>query len=116
MLPNHPVVLASEAGAEYFVSHRDIQNPYVLDHVRAIETVRGQYKEGGATAQLPQSSTEPQQEQNSLALEVQMRTLQVLEELSAKIDNMKAEITDETALAISDKVKELSAASGGTLG
>jgi len=117
MLPSHPVVLASEGGKpEYFVSHRDLQNPYVLDHVRAIENVRGQYKDGGATAELPGASTEPRQEQDDINRDIQLMTLQVLQDLSSKIDNMKAEITDETALAISDKVKELSAASGGTLG
>lgn len=58
MLPSSPVllqseVLASEAGKEYFVSNKSLQNPAVMDLVRMIDNIENgrsvmQFKTGGA--------------------------------------------------------------------
>jgi len=49
---NHasPVVLANERGPEYFVDNASLRNPAVLNHVRAIENLKGsvpQFADGG---------------------------------------------------------------------
>jgi hypothetical protein len=60
MLPDHPVVLASEAGPEYFVPNPLLSNPEVIDHVRAIENIRlRQFAEGGPTTDMPDSPSTP---------------------------------------------------------
>ena len=60
MLPDHPVllssatgqpVLASERGREYFVSNTALNNPVILNHVRAIDNIvrAKQMQSGGFT-------------------------------------------------------------------
>lgn len=110
LLPSHPVVLASEAGAEYFVSNRDLHNPYVLDHVRAIENLSGnrtplpQFQEGGFT-----SGSVPQPASENVLL------VAVLTQLSSKIDRMYARIDDNTIVDLQERYAEISEASGGVI-
>lgn len=109
MLPNFPVVLASEVGPEYFVSHSDLQNPYILNHVRAIENLRGtrQFVEGGATTPLPEK-------QVTVDDELARATLAVLQELSVSIRNIEAVIPDDTVVAAKRRLQEIEAAAGGS--
>lgn len=69
LLPNYPVlfnsnatnkpVLASERGAEYFVSSSSLKDPYVANLVKMIDVATTsrvpQFMDGGATAAMPQS-------------------------------------------------------------
>jgi len=115
LLPSHPVVLASEEGPEYFVSNPDLQNPYVLNHVRAIENIVHhrsvtQFKEGGVKGELNDlSPTLPNTETNTLLINVLLT-------LSGKLDNIYARIDDDTTVSIQNRFAEINAASGGTLG
>lgn len=115
MLPNSPVVLASERGAEYFVSNRDLNNPFVFDHVQAIDNIvnaRGgipQFAEGGATAPLPQRPSN-QSVMNDAAV------LAALKEISMKLDNRTtAVIEDDTVVGINKRFSKLNRLSGGAL-
>lgn len=115
MLPNNPVVLASERGAEYFVSNRDLNNPLVFDHVQAIDNIvnaRGgipQFAEGGATAPLPRQQSDAGS-MNDAAI------LAALKEISRKLDNRTtAVIEDDTVVGINKRFNKLNKLSGGAL-
>lgn len=110
MLPPYPVVLASEAGPEYFVSNKDLRNPKVLNYVQAIDNIRrrrvGQFVEGGATAPLP---TTPQ----PVAPENQEEMLDLLREISSKLDSFNAVLDNDTIIGIIRQYNKLKAAAGG---
>lgn len=115
MLPAHPVVLASEEGPEYFVSNPDLQNPYVLNHVRAIENIVHhrsvtQFKEGGAKGDLDTLSPTPSGDSESNLL-----LIDVLLALSNKLDNIYARIDDDAAVDIQNRLGEINKASGGII-
>ena len=123
MLPPYPVVLASEVGPEYFVSHKDLQNPKVLNHVRAIDNIRrqrlSQFVEGGSTAPLatapPFSPSTGDTDLNGLAL--------VAERLAVSVDTLNeilssgimAIIGDDTILQLRQREQKIVRASGGVL-
>lgn len=116
MLPSHPVVLASEAGAEYFVANKDLQNPYVLNHVRAIENItRGrrmtQFNEGGfSEGEVPVSAG------NGQSTEVSSAMISVMGDLVSVLERgIVAVIDDDTIVDIRTKFNELNNAAGGTL-
>lgn len=120
MLPDKPVVLASEAGPEYFVSNRDLSNPYVLDHVRAIDNIvtARRFEEGGATAPLPVAA--PSGGEGGAAvfppellkmIRLNTEFLRVLLERG-----VVAELSDEVVVGIFGRFGELDEASGGVLG
>lgn len=125
MLPGHAVlmntsagpVLASERGAEYFVSNRDLRNPYVMNYVQAIDNIvkYRQFQNGGATAPLPDPATGAQAAPATTAelLAVLQNLTQVLQQLQQK--GVIAVIPDGTVLDINDRFGELNEASGGIL-
>ena len=123
MLPPYPVVLASEAGPEYFVSHKDLQNPKVLNHVRAIDNIRrqrlSQFVEGGSTTPLATAPTfspsTGDTDLNGLAL--------VAERLAVSVDTLNeilssgimAIIGDDTIVQLRQREQKIVRASGGVL-
>lgn len=124
MLPDHPVlvdttggkVLGSEAGAEYFVSHRDLRNPKVLNHVRAIDNItrHRQFQEGGPTQALP-PSTSPGESQTPATLPPELINVlidlrEVLTELQT--NGVIARIDDDTIIDIRDRLEQLVSAGG----
>lgn len=122
MLPSAPVVLASEAGAEYFVAHKDLQNPFVLSHVRAIENLVAakhgirQFVEGGATAALP-TGNNPAPAQSQTKVDVNQAALvQVIQQLNNILGGgIHAVIDDDTILAQRKRFEKINRASGGVL-
>ncbi|MEO0338793.1 MAG: hypothetical protein AAF242_06235 [Bacteroidota bacterium] len=115
MLPNRPVVLASENGPEYFVANEDLRNPVVLDHVRAIENIRkarlGQFQDGGSTEPLPQSSGSSSSASQDLKI-----LNEVLTRLADRLDKpIYTLLQDTTLVEAKERLEELSAISGGVL-
>ena len=115
MLPSHPVVLASEAGPEYFASNHDLQNPHVLNHVRIIDNiVRSggvrQMQEGGATEPLTNDS--PPIPVQDLAVNTDIK--EVLENLTAILEaGLYAVLEDETLIKSRRRLARLDEAAGG---
>lgn len=117
LLPNRPVVLASEQGPEYFIANQDLRNPVVLNYVRAIENIRAartgsvpQFAEGGLTT--PAGSDGSQGAMMALFAQL----LPVLQRLDATLNGgIKAEIEDDTVIGINNRFKLLNRASGGVL-
>lgn len=111
MLPPTPVVLASEAGPEYFVSNKDLQNPRVLNYVRAIENIRlartGQFVDGGSTTPLPAAQQQDDRSQQAM--------LSILQEISSKLDNFNAVLEDDVIIGVIQRYNKLNNAAGGTL-
>lgn len=114
MLPPHPVVLASEAGPEYFVSNKDLRNPKVLDYVRAIENIRlnriGQFQEGGFNppAAVPAAPAGPDP--------ATMALMQTIERLNAILDGgLAAMIPDDTIVSLERRKRKMQQAAGGPL-
>ncbi|NBW09801.1 MAG: hypothetical protein EBR82_17430 [Caulobacteraceae bacterium] len=117
LLPNRPVVLASEHGAEYFVANQDLRNPVVLNYVRAIENIRAartgsvpQFAEGGL------SNTPGTDTTSATLLAVMVQFLPLLQQLNTALSSgIKAEIEDDTVIGINNRFKLLNRASGGVL-
>ncbi len=125
MLPNHPVVLASEVGREYFVSNRALEDPQVFNHVQAIDNIVRrripQYRQGGATVPLPAedsnaavtSSAAPNLSQlRSTVIELATQVSRLSEQLDQGI---YAVIEDDTTIALIKRFRILNEAAGGTL-
>lgn len=126
MLPGHPVlmntsagpVLASERGREYFVSNKDLRDPYVMNYVQAIDNIvkYRQFQQGGATAPLSDPGTARTQAGQLTTTElvnVLGNLTAVLRELQQK--GVVAVIPDGTVIDINDRFGELNEASGGVL-
>ena len=117
MLPGSPsLVLASERGPEYFVANEDLRNPVVLDYVRAIENIRrarlGQFRDGGATSDLPGAAGASQGPKSQEA----MMLVATLERLNKTLDRgIPALLADQTLVDLQERIRELSAISGGAL-
>lgn len=125
LLPNRPVLLASERGREYLIAAPDLRNPAVLDHVRAIENIRQsrttanrvpQFAEGGFTGAsvtlAPSNSLAPAASQNESML------LPILERLTLLLDTLetrgvRATLEDTTLLDARSRTAELLEAGGG---
>jgi len=120
LLPNRPVLLASERGQEYLISNPDLQNPRVLNYVRAIENIRqartggggiAQYAEGGFTANSGGDN-------NALAqlAPLLMQVAAVLGSLNNTLgDGIEAKVGDDAVLGIASRFRVLNNASGGVL-
>ena len=121
LLPSRPVVLASEAGPEYFVSHRDLRNPKVLNYVQAIDNIVGnrraipQFQEGGATAPLPATTAANTTDIPSANEELARMQIELLREISSKLDTIQAVFGDEAVVDIFQRFRILQDAAGGTL-
>lgn len=131
ILPHHPVlfqsqatgapVLASERGAEYFVSAESLRNPYVANLTRMIDNItvsggRGvpQFAEGGVNQATvaPITATAPAVDMSIIA-----RNTVVMEALLKAIDNgIVAIIPDRTVTAIPERFGKINEASGGYYG
>lgn len=114
MLPSTPVVLASEAGPEYFVSNKDLNNPQVLDYVRAIENIRlnrlGQFQEGGFTIPTPTPATSSGPDPATVAL------LQAVTQLNSILSGgIQAVVEDDAILGINRRFGKMQQAAGGNL-
>jgi hypothetical protein len=119
---NHPVImntatgsiLANESGREYFVNHSALQNPAVLNHVAAIDNIvrYRQFNQGGSTTPSPILPTD---ESNTGPSEVQIMTLQVLQQLSEKVENIYARVDNDTVIDIVEQFQDLESAAGGRL-
>lgn len=125
MLPDHPVtvnttggrVLASERGREYFVSNSALQNPAVLNYVKAIDSItrHRQYVDGGFTP--PSATAAPTGGGNTDDLAAAAR------EMAAAIASLQAlmaggifaRIDDDTVIDLRDRQNTLIDASGGVL-
>jgi hypothetical protein len=116
MLPGRPVVLASEAGPEYFVSNSALQNPAVFNYVRAIDNIVNsrvpQFQEGGFTSQVDtQNSTDSTfTREDVVALRTIMGDL-----LSVIRGGIYAVIDDDTNVALRQRFNSLNDISGGVL-
>lgn len=119
----HPVltssgILANEVGREYYVSHTDLRNPKVLNHVRAIEniTTHRQRAAGGfapaATAPSTPSTGGGRGEATDPAL---MQTLHLQNQLLFRLlsEGVRAEIGNDELLAMQRQIAKLNKVSGG---
>lgn len=120
LLPDRPVLLASERGQEYLVSNPDLQNPRVLNYVRAIENIRTA-RTGGGTPQFSDGGfTTGAAGEGSSALAqlapLLMQMAAVLGSLDSTLGNgIEAKLNDETAVALVQRFRVLNKASGGVL-
>jgi len=119
MLPNRPVVLASEAGREYFVSNKDLQNPAIANYVQMIDNISrsrrvpqfqdGGFNDAGARAVSDNGTTIDVREVNNQLLNEISRLNAILESgIFARVDDVGAE-------QINKKINDLNTASGGVL-
>ncbi len=118
MLPSHPVVLASEAGPEYFVDNQSLRNPAVLQYVQAIENIKSarQFVEGGFNATGGPSSPSTSTATDAAQPFSDPRIIQVLSRLADSLDNgIFAILDDDTLVDIPKKLEELNNGSGGVL-
>lgn len=116
----HPVltasgILANEVGREYYVSHSDLRNPAVLNHVRAIDNITShrQRQEGGF------APTNPAQNVTTTAPPPANQELKTVLEINAQLLTMliqqgvRVQWTDNDAIALSKHLDRLNTASGG---
>jgi hypothetical protein len=127
MLPNRPVVLASEGkGAEYFVANEDLRNPLVLNYVQAIENIRKarlgiqQFAEGGFNLP-PGAAINSQQLAGNLAANagISREEFQIIVRLLMEIRDASqtsiAVIPDRTIEGLLERIRKLQKVSGGVL-
>jgi len=131
MLPDHPVlidsvtgtdVLASERGKEYFVSNHDLARPAVFRHVSAIDRLVRQRMDGGfssaggGNAPGGVAPTPPADGGNGQQIQLDQLTNTLNALLNFFLNGkIYALITDEGALDLRNKIRELEAASSGGL-
>lgn len=121
MLPSTPVVLASEAGAEYFVSNRDLQNPVIANYTRIIDNISkgrtrqfvdGGFNNGNNAADIATApATSTNQEVTLSALLVEINRLNAI--LESGIISI---IPDDSVIAIRERFNELNELARGSLG
>lgn len=117
LLPNKPVLLASERGQEYLISNPDLQNPRVLNYVRAIENIR-QTRSGGGVPQFSDGGFSqgpaPANEGMAQLIPLVAQMLAVLSNLDNTLnDGIEATVPDETIVGIASRFRVLNNASGG---
>lgn len=128
----HPVltnsgILANEVGREYYVSHSDLRNPKVLNHVRAIENIvtHRQMATGGfapttpgapsgfapVAPGAPSGQAPPPAPENQRLLAVLDLHVQVLQELMRR--GVHVQLDDNTLIAMQKRMNQIVSASGG---
>lgn len=128
LLPNHPVlfqsgatgapVLASERGAEYFVSADALRNPYVANLTMMIDSIAGggvrQFADGGVNAPTANTQSQPTSATDTAV----MRELAgAVNTLNALLDRgIIAIVPDGTVLDINKRFGKINKASGGYYG
>jgi len=120
LLPDRPVLLASERGQEYLISNPDLQNPRVLNYVRAIENIRQARTGGGGIAQYAEGGfTSPNGADNSALAQLAPLLMQVAVVLGSLdntlADGIEAKMGDEAVLGFVSRFRVLNNASGGVL-
>jgi hypothetical protein len=105
-----PVVLANERGPEYYVDNASLRNPYILNHVQAIENLKGgavtQFANGGMSMGAGSG------ELSAIIGQLQSVLGVLAQRLSSPI---QAVIEDRTLVDMSTRSKKLTAAAGGTI-
>jgi hypothetical protein len=110
-------ILANEAGREYYVSHRDLSNPKVLNHVRAIDNIVSyrQMQNGGfaptpppATGPAETAGADPGRLENMLD-----GNMGLLNELLTR--GVSVQLDDNTLVAMQKRMNELVSVSKGRL-
>lgn len=108
-------ILANEAGREYYVSHHDLRNPAVINHVQAIENIvkHRQMQAGGFATPTPPATNQPQAPAPPDARMTQLLDLnvQVLLELIRR--GVHVQLDDNTLIAMQRRMGELVKVSGG---
>lgn len=109
-------ILANEVGKEYYVSHSDLRNPKVLNHVQAIENItrHRQMQTGGFAPVAPAAnatagSTPPAADPRMNAM--LDLNIQLLQELLRR--GVHVQLDDNTLIAMQKRMGELVKASGG---
>jgi len=120
MLPSTPVVLASEAGAEYFVSNRDLQNPVIANYTRIIDNIsKGrtrQFVEGGFNT-TNQEETSPTSPTNDNQDAIQSTLIIAINDLNTILERgIVSIIPDDSVIAIRERFNELNELARGSLG
>lgn len=124
MLPDKPVLLASEAGQEYFVSNPALQIPEVVNHVRMIDNItKRQFMNGGFTndsstdtTPLPISSFDSFDQNDIGPEDTQQLLLSAVTRLVELLENpIVAVLPDDTIVDANDRLTELDEASGGVI-
>lgn len=110
-------ILANEVGKEYYISHRDLDNPKVLNHVRAIENIvtHRQMQNGGFAPTPPQTlapaDTGPSQAETTRLHTMLDANISVLSELMRR--GVAVQLDDNTLVAMQKRMNELISTSGG---
>lgn len=124
---SHPVlmhsagqpVIANEAGREFFVNHKSMQNPAILNHVQAIDNIQRfqQFNQGGFNNPVTDTTAEPT---TATAPPIDDRMTRALEQNNALLQmlltrGVQARLADKTLVDANQRLSEISAASGGVL-
>lgn len=111
-------ILANERGREYFVSHRDLQNPAVANYVQMIDSIVNsgarvrQFADGGSN--VATSATPTAIQETPLMREMAATLVLTNQLLTYLIQNgVMATIPDGTVIGINDRLKTLQKISGG---
>ena len=110
-------VLANERGSEYFVNHRALQNPVVMDHVRAIDNIvrMRQFQAGGFTSP-PSSPSEPASTGSALPVQELQQMTAAVQRLNGILSGgIVAVIDDDSVVDLRNRTQKLIDASGGVL-
>lgn len=110
-------VLANERGSEYFVNHRALQNPVVMDHVRAIDNIvrMRQFQAGGFTSP-PSSPSEPASTGNAIPLQELQQMTAAVQRLNGILSGgIVAVIDDDSVVDLRNRTQKLIDASGGVI-
>lgn len=109
-------ILANEVGKEYYVSHSDLRNPKVLNHVQAIDNITkhrqmqtGGFAPAAPAANAPAGSTPPAADPRMNAM--LDLNIQLLQELLRR--GVHVQLDDNTLIAMQKRMGELVKASGG---
>lgn len=106
------LVLANEKGPEYFIPNPMLNDPQVIDHVRAIENIRvRQFADGGATAPMPESQTTVSTGQSDELMIQMMDVLKqngnIMNELRARLMNLQVVIGDDKIDQLMDRMQDI---------
>lgn len=130
MMPGGPgLILVNERGPEYIVDAQSMGNIEVMDHVRAIEALKGQatvrqFKDGGPTAPLPAPSAPQPSTATAPADSTSVASVEGARELAAAANaliqvldrGIYAILDDETAIALRSRLDTLDRVAGGRVG
>ncbi len=106
-------ILANEIGREYYVNHRDLENPVVANYVRAIENVVSHRQmAAGGFAPAVESVPAPATAETSSELRTMIGSLIGLIDMLMR-QGAHVQLDDNTLIAIQKRMNQLARASGG---